>query len=348
MALLGEFCVGLGLLDAIDNRLPGPGSGAGFKASEYVFKNNDPSAVNGMSYNPGQALLINSSIFGKGYSFSLNLHRDDNMDYRSDRNAQGNVLSINYLPPLTKQHSYRLTTVYPYATQPGGEVGLQAEFIYTFPRKSLLGGKYGTTINANYSRIHALDTTHIDEFTYDSPYFEIGERLYFQDFNFEILKKWNKDFKSIFALVNLIYDKDIMENEGVAHFGKVYATSVVADLTYKLSTSNTIRLELQHLWATQDSTVKEADNTNGNWAMALAEYTIAPTWFFTVMDEYNYGNDSEDLQIHYLSASVAYIHNSTRFSVGYGRQRGGILCVGGVCREVPASNGFTLSISSSF
>lgn len=37
LALLGEFCVGLGLLDSIDNLLPGPGSGAGFKASEYIF-----------------------------------------------------------------------------------------------------------------------------------------------------------------------------------------------------------------------------------------------------------------------------------------------------------------------
>ena len=37
LALLGEFCVGLGLLDFTDNYLPKPGSGAGFRASEYVF-----------------------------------------------------------------------------------------------------------------------------------------------------------------------------------------------------------------------------------------------------------------------------------------------------------------------
>lgn len=37
LALLGEFCVGLGLLDSTDNCFPKPGSGAGFKASEYVF-----------------------------------------------------------------------------------------------------------------------------------------------------------------------------------------------------------------------------------------------------------------------------------------------------------------------
>lgn len=37
LALLSEFCVGLGLLDSTDNCFPKPGSGAGFKASEYVF-----------------------------------------------------------------------------------------------------------------------------------------------------------------------------------------------------------------------------------------------------------------------------------------------------------------------
>jgi len=37
LALLGEFCVGLDFLRSIDRYLPEPGSGAGYKASEYVF-----------------------------------------------------------------------------------------------------------------------------------------------------------------------------------------------------------------------------------------------------------------------------------------------------------------------
>lgn len=37
LALLGEFCVGLGLLDALDKHLPAPGSGAGYRVSEHVF-----------------------------------------------------------------------------------------------------------------------------------------------------------------------------------------------------------------------------------------------------------------------------------------------------------------------
>jgi hypothetical protein len=37
LALLGEFAVGLGLLNALDNNLSAPGSGAGYCASEHVF-----------------------------------------------------------------------------------------------------------------------------------------------------------------------------------------------------------------------------------------------------------------------------------------------------------------------
>jgi len=37
LALLGEFCVGLDFLRAIDRCMPVPGSGAGYKASEYAF-----------------------------------------------------------------------------------------------------------------------------------------------------------------------------------------------------------------------------------------------------------------------------------------------------------------------
>lgn len=37
LALLGEFAVGSGLLDALGQHLPAPGSGAGYRAGEHVF-----------------------------------------------------------------------------------------------------------------------------------------------------------------------------------------------------------------------------------------------------------------------------------------------------------------------
>ena len=86
----------------------------------------------------------------------------------------------------------------------------------------------------------------------------------------------------------------------------------------------------------------------GNWVMGLLEFNIAPKWFFTVLDEYNYGNPESDMRLHYYNAGFAYVHNATRIALNYGRQREGLLCVGGVCRQVPASNGITLTITSTF
>jgi hypothetical protein len=53
-------------------------------------------------------------------------------------------------------------------------------------------------------------------------------------------------------------------------------------------------------------------------------------------------------QIHYPITSIGYIRGGSRISMSYGRQRAGIFCVGGVCRVVPAANGLTLSITSTF
>ncbi|HNA32183.1 MAG TPA: DUF6029 family protein, partial [Flavobacteriales bacterium] len=62
----------------------------------------------------------------------------------------------------------------------------------------------------------------------------------------------------------------------------------------------------------------------------------------------NYRGSVSGEQVHYPIGSVGFIRGGSRFSLSYGRQRAGIFCVGGVCRVVPASNGLTLSITSTF
>lgn len=37
LELFGEFAIGLGLVEALEKSLPGPGSGAGYRASEHVL-----------------------------------------------------------------------------------------------------------------------------------------------------------------------------------------------------------------------------------------------------------------------------------------------------------------------
>lgn len=49
------------------------------------------------------------------------------MDFRSERGQTQNTAIINYIPNFTKIHTYRLLSLYPYASQVLGEIGGQAE-----------------------------------------------------------------------------------------------------------------------------------------------------------------------------------------------------------------------------
>lgn len=313
--------------------------------SEYAYKYNDPSLVNATAENPsgiykeGQALYLNGSYTRKGLGVSLSGKYIDNMSFRSDRSATGNDLNLSFLPALTKQQTYRLATLYPYATQPNGEVGFQGEVFYNIKKESALGGKYGTDITANYSRAHALDTTNLNnEEGYESGFFTPGKRMYFEEASVEVQKKMNKNFKLIVGYIYTAYDKGIIQGLG-EKYGMIYAHTGVVEMQYKISKTNSVRMELQHLYTEQDQ---------GNWGMALLEYTISPHWFFSVFDEYNYGNDDADHRIHYPNVSIGFNKGANRITLGYAKQRQGLLCVGGVCRVVPASNGFALGVTSSF
>lgn len=313
---------------------------------EYAEKINDPNATNSFNFNKGRGIIASGAYFTSGLGVNLNVHYIDNMDFRSDRDGRLNESLLSFIPPLTKQHTYRLSSMYPHATQLNGEVGGQIDLTYRIPKNSLLGGKYGAEIIANYSRVNSIDTTWVDRFEYDAPFFGWGNETYYEDINFEILKRINKNVALDFSYVHITYNRDVLEGE--SDFGKVYNDIVIMDARYRLPNRQALRFEAQHMWSRQDSVIKVADNMNGNWAFFMLEYTIAPHWFISFFDEWNYGNSDPDRQIHYLNGSVAYSKQATRVQLGYGRQRGGILCVGGVCRPVPASNGFYLSVFTSF
>lgn len=307
-------------------------------SGEYAYKINDPSSDNGFIYKPGESLLLNATYSQKGLGILLSAKRVDNMSFRSDRNENLNNLNINFLPAITKSHIYNLAAMYPFATQPNGEVGFQAEVIYKIKKKTKLGGKYGTNITVNFARVNSLATTpKYDGVGYESDFFSVGDEIYFQDFNIELSKKFNKKFKAVLSYLNLIYNKDVIQ--GMAGYGTIYADIAIADITYKFKPKKALRLELQSLTTEQDY---------GNWAMGLIEYSIAPHWFFSVYDQYNYGNQDTYKRIHYFTVSTGFTKKANRFQISYGKQREGIICVGGVCRNVPASNGLSFSITSSF
>ena len=313
-------------------------------SAEYVYKYNDPSATNNFIYKEGQALLANLSYSKRGFGLSLAAKRIDNMSFNSDRNLSGQEVSINFLPALTKQHTYALATIYPYGTIANGEMGIQADVNYKIKKGSLLGGKYGTGILLNFSNAYNINQEQIDENTaigasgtngYTSSFFKVGDDKYFQEFSLEISKKIDRKLKLIGSFINTHYNSNFIV--GYGNYGMIKADIFVLETQYKLKSKHSVRSEFQHL------STKEHE---GNWAMGLIEYTISPHYFFALQNLYNYGNKIN--KIHYPNISAGYTKNTTRFALGYGKQRQGIFCVGGVCREVPKSNGFSLSITSSF
>lgn len=318
--------------------------------AEYSIKENDPSIDNNLIYNNGYAALFNLGYSQKGFGISFSGKSVDNMSFRSDRNQKLQVDLINYLPSMNKTHTYNLVaSLYPYATQLNGEIAYQTEIIYTIPKGSKIGGKYGTTINGNYSTafkpvqntagINPLDSTGV---TYTSIPFVASSTLFWQDINVSISRKFNKSFNLVLSYfdIKLNNDYSLITEDAT---GIITSHIGVVEFGYRLNTSHSFRVELQEL-----ITNKGAGRDKGDWATALVEYNYKSNWFLGVQDQYNYANPHEDLRIHYIIGSVGYVHESTRFTLSVGRQRAGLFCVGGVCRVVPASNGLTLSFTQSF
>lgn len=317
---------------------------------EYAYKINDPYPVSGPSvynfnYKPGEALLVQANYSQKGFGLSLSAKRTDNMDFRTDRNAKSNPpeLMINYMPALTRQHTYNLlATLYPYASQPKGEMALQGELVYKFKKESFIGGKRGANILINYSMINNIDTVHLSDMDttrigYKSGFLKFGKDAYFKDFNVEFSKKFTDNLKLIFTYANLAFNIDVIQ--GKVNKGIIYADAGVMEIQYKINKKHSLRSELQGLFTRKDQ---------GDWATAILEYSYSPHWFIAVMDQYNYGNPEENKRIHYYLGSAGYTYGTTRIIMNYGKQRAGIFCVGGVCRNVPASNGISMTIISSF
>ncbi|MDL2239891.1 DUF6029 family protein, partial [Bacteroidales bacterium OttesenSCG-928-L14] len=321
--------------------------GFGF-SGEYAYKINNPSAYNNYIYRPGQALYLTASYSQRGFGVTIAAKRIDNMSYKSKMETTDNALDINFIPPLSKQHHYSLPSLYPYASQLNGEMSLKGNVIYTVPKNTKIGGKYGMSIEVDATFVTDIkkeaidDTTPIDQagtLGYNSPFFAIGENNLYRDINVIITKRFSKNWKGIFTYINLLYDKDRVEGHYIGEFGIVKANIGIADVSWKINSKNTLRAEAQMLFTKQDK---------GNWATLTLEYSLAPHWFISVMDEYNYGNSDKDQQLHFYNVSAGYVYKSTRVTVAYGRQREGLLCVGGVCRYVPAASGISLSLSTSF
>ena len=311
--------------------------------AEYAQKTQDPSFDNTYIYKKGSAAMLSGSYSRKGMSALVQAKRSENMSFRSRRSMTGTSSFINHLPAFTLDHTYALAAIYPYATQlANGEWAFQGELSYTFPRKTLLGGKYGTTVKVNLSHVRSIDREEMprEEMPYGVPFgtdgykskfFKVGDDIYYQDINVQLSKKLSKSLKLNLMYMNQHYNMTVVEGEG----GMVRSDIYIADALYQIAPKAKLRGEVQYLTTPDDQ---------GDWAFALLELSLAPRWMFTVSDMWNCGVTD----IHYYQGLVTFNTGAHRLQAGYGRTRAGYNCSGGVCRYVPATKGFTLSYNYNF
>lgn len=333
-------------VNAFDGRINVQTGGFSILA-EYATKSQDPSVKNEWIYRKGNVAMLSTSYSQKGFSLLLQAKRSDNFTFRSRRDLNDASSSINHLPAFTQDQTYALAAMYPYATHAGGEWAYQAQLGYKFKRKTWLGGRYGMSLNVNFSHVHAIDQTQHDltqtingvshTFTgtgtkgYGSAFWKWGKGTYYQDINVQLERRFTRDFKLNLMYMNQFYNKTIVEGEG----GMIHSNIFIADGLFNLSNKTRLRVEAQYLTTAADK---------GDWVFGLAELSLVPHWMFTVSDEYNCGLTNA----HYWQTYVTYNLGAHRLQLGWGRTRAGYNCSGGVCRYVPETKGFTLSYNYNF
>lgn len=308
---------------------------AAFKSNEVFF---DPTAkkqqlvgddtFGKLVSGNGLVLYTTMSWAKKGFGVNLEAKRTVNFDFRTDPLLRLNNGLMNFIPPMARQNTYRLTARYAAVTQFLGEQAFQADIRYA-PKRNLQ-----FLVNGSY--IDDLD----------------GNLLYRELFTEVIFKKKRK-YTFTGGLQRVIYNQEIYFVKPETENIKTWVPYV--DLLLKLKKKQAIRFELQYM--NVNTNKKKGYKVDyGDWANGLVEFTIAPHWTFTLSDMYNINpgksspkdSNGEGIKAHYPRFDVFYTYKTNRFSLSYVKQVEGIVCTGGICRLEPAFSGVKLSVNSTF
>lgn len=294
---------------------------------EYAYKSRDRSAYSGNRNKDGSALLLELGYNAKGLGGLLTFRRLEYMQFGTTRGAAGIGRDLNFLPALTKQHVYSLALLHPHNTMANEEIGGQLDLHYRLKRNSWLGGKYGARISVNGSAYFGLQGDPVKGYDF----LAVGKRKYYQDLNLSIEKRFNAS-----VITHLLLSRQVFNPVVIGKENDLYRSWVAAgDIVWKSDAHRSLRLEAQHLWS---------EDYLKNWAAAMVEYAISPTWTYFIGDMYNYGVSG----VHYYRLGTSYNVSRSRIALNFGRTREGIICAGGICLYMPAYTGANLSITSSF
>ncbi len=284
--------------------------------------------VTGRFINGSGSIVYTSMSFAKkGWGVTLEGKRTENFTFRTRPQEVGNRGLINFLPPMTRLNTYRLTARYNAATQDLGELAFQADIRYAPSRK--------LSFNVNASNITDLDNN-----------------LLYRELFTEIYYKYKRKWQLTLGVQRQEYNQEIYEvKPGVPI---VETITPYFDYLYRIDRKKSIRFEGQYMIVGEE---KGEKHDYGDWLFGLVELGIAPHWTFTLSNMYNIApgknspdedGDGEKEKIHYPRFDIYYTHKANRFSISYVKQVEGVVCSGGICRLEPAFNGVKISINSTF
>lgn len=260
-----------------------------------------------------------SAALGK-LGITVEAKRTENFNFRTNPNLRLNRGLVNFIPPMNRVNTFRLTARYAPATQDLSELAFQTDIRYRFNKK------LSTLVNVSF--INTLD----------------GTALYRELFT-EIIYKRSRSLIFTGGVQLQSYNQEIYETK--PDVPMISTITPYIDVLYKLSRKKSIRFESQYMKTEQDF---------GNWVFGLVEFGAAPHWIIESSVMYNLvpgvnspvGSDGKKVKLAYPTFGVVYSHKSNRFSLRYVKQVRGVVCSGGVCRLEPAFSGVKFGMSSTF
>lgn len=279
---------------------------------------------------PGRYIREDGTVFYTTLSYAVKrigitveAKRTQNFNFRTDQTLILTRGIINFLPPMMRQNTYRLTSRYSPATQDVSEQAIQVDVRYNLSKK--LSGL------TNFSYIETLE----------------GEALY-RELYTQLQYKYNRKLKMTAGVQMQLYNQAVYEGKPKSITDNVQTVTPFVDFLYKFTRKKSLRFEAQYMSTEQDY---------GSWIFGLAELGLAPHWQFEVSGMYNLvpNTDNPNIpaevrgkQIFYPTFGGVFSQGANRYSLRYVKQVEGVVCSGGVCRLEPAFSGVKFEVTSTF
>ena len=286
--------------------------------AEYVIRSLDfttrhsKTGLDDYGLEQGTAFLGNLAYSGKKVSARVTYRYLYNMDFSARRTLGTKSISntLNYLPALCLQQTYMLACLNPYETYSEGESGF-AGVLYYRPVKGLSLRIGGSWIDALGKVLPLRETNY----------------LAYRDIYAGADYRWSKKLKTT-LYVSIQENSPTHGNRKATNAQNVF----VLDGQYKFSSKYSIHAELQYLYSQE---------LTKDWMAGLLEFNMAPNWSFSISDMYNHGSTKD----HYWNVGATFNYGSFKVMAGYGRNREGMVCSGGVCRYQPEYKGAFIKVN---